>query len=203
MLLRCSCPALSAARAPIAALLTQIAAISGLRAAALNFVSDAAMMAALQLAASVSPQHVRGDTAPAAVPPPALPAAPSRRAMRSVSHAAAADAHRAADAVRRAPQLVCAARVAAAWVSALASDWRRRLGDPTTPILPLTPGLRLACCCRRRVSACAAFVANSCATLMALQLAPVIPRPTCDRAPRSPICLFSLQWENICTCMFR
>ena len=66
---------------------------------------------------------------------------------RCASRVAAADAHRAADAVRRAPQLVHdmpAARAAAAWVSALASDWRRRMGDPTKPVPSLTPGLRLA-----------------------------------------------------------
>jgi hypothetical protein len=150
VLLRCTCPALSVARASIAAQLTQIAAdaaASGLRAAAPNFGNDAALMAVLQLATSIGPHHARVDAAPAAAPPPAPPAAPASHATRSVSLAAAAAAHRVADAVRRAPQLVHdmpAARVAAAWVSALASDWRRRMGDPTTPVPSLTPGLRLA-----------------------------------------------------------
>jgi len=145
------CRTARAARASIATLLMQIAenaavAASGLRAAAHNFWSDAALMAVLQLATSIGPHHARADAAPAAAPPPVPPAAPTRHATRSVSRVAAADAHRAAHAVRRAPQLVPgmpAARFAAAWVSALASDWRRCMGDPTTPVPPITPGLRL------------------------------------------------------------
>jgi hypothetical protein len=150
VMLRCTCPALPAARASIIAALTQIAAdaaAGGLRPAAPNFGNDAALMAVLQLATSIGPHHARVDAAPVAAPPPQSPAPSARPTTRSASRVAAADAHRAADAVRRAPQLVYdmpAARAAAAWVSALASDWRRRMGDPTKPVPSLTPGLRLA-----------------------------------------------------------
>jgi hypothetical protein len=78
-MLRCTCPALSAARASIIAALTQIAA-DALRPAAPNFGNDAALMVVLQLATSIGPHHARVDAAPAAAPPPQSPA-PSVRPL--------------------------------------------------------------------------------------------------------------------------